>query len=239
MRPLEFFTAPRRGPVPAIFLGVLLLLSVCLGATVSQATPIIDQVSYSTPPTLFAYVGSMYDRAQTFTVGLTGFLTKVDMQVYTGNTPPPTNDLLFDLRTTMGGIPSEPNSGTNILFSVAIPASAVPVPVNDIVPWTSVDLGLAAIPVTAGEVLAFCLRSNEIGLDYVLVGSDTNSYSAGGLYYRILGTQSPQWANTFGVDDDLFFHTWVDTAPVPLPPTFWLLGSGLLGLGGWRRFRKS
>jgi len=27
--------------------------------------------------------------------------------------------------------------------------------------------------------------------------------------------------------------------PVPLPPTVWLLGSGLLGLVGWRGFRKS
>jgi hypothetical protein len=26
---------------------------------------------------------------------------------------------------------------------------------------------------------------------------------------------------------------------VPLPASFWLLGSGLLGLGGWRRLRKS
>ena len=29
------------------------------------------------------------------------------------------------------------------------------------------------------------------------------------------------------------------SAVVPLPPTVWLLGSGLLGLVGWRRFRKS
>jgi len=27
--------------------------------------------------------------------------------------------------------------------------------------------------------------------------------------------------------------------PVPVPPAVWLLGSGLLGLVGWRRFRKS
>jgi hypothetical protein len=26
---------------------------------------------------------------------------------------------------------------------------------------------------------------------------------------------------------------------VPLPPTVLLLGSGLIGLAGWRRFRKS
>ena len=29
-----------------------------------------------------------------------------------------------------------------------------------------------------------------------------------------------------------------DTTPVPLPPALLLFGSGLLGLGGWRRFRK-
>jgi hypothetical protein len=28
-------------------------------------------------------------------------------------------------------------------------------------------------------------------------------------------------------------------APVPVPPTVWLLGSGLLGLVGWRRISKS
>jgi hypothetical protein len=27
-------------------------------------------------------------------------------------------------------------------------------------------------------------------------------------------------------------------APTPVPPTVWLLGSGLLGLAGWRRLRK-
>jgi hypothetical protein len=39
--------------------------------------------------------------------------------------------------------------------------------------------------------------------------------------------------NTSGV---AFFR--VDAAPVPLPPSAWLLGSSLLGLVGWRRFKK-
>lgn len=34
------------------------------------------------------------------------------------------------------------------------------------------------------------------------------------------------------------FGTWSASAVVPLPPTALLLGSGLLGLAGWRRFRK-
>ena len=31
----------------------------------------------------------------------------------------------------------------------------------------------------------------------------------------------------------------ITCTPIPLPPSLLLLGSGLLGLGGWRRFRKS
>jgi hypothetical protein len=31
----------------------------------------------------------------------------------------------------------------------------------------------------------------------------------------------------------------VEGTPVPLPGSLWLLGCGLLGLGGWRRFRKN
>jgi len=30
-----------------------------------------------------------------------------------------------------------------------------------------------------------------------------------------------------------------NTSPVPVPPTLLLLGSGLMGLVGWRRFRKN
>jgi hypothetical protein len=50
---------------------------------------------------------------------------------------------------------------------------------------------------------------------YIISGFATESpYNAGGAYLR------------------------VDFAPVPLPPTFLLLSSGLLGLAVWRRFRK-
>jgi hypothetical protein len=35
-----------------------------------------------------------------------------------------------------------------------------------------------------------------------------------------------------------FLNLQVTSQVVPVPPTIWLLGSGLLGLGGWRRFRK-
>ncbi len=34
------------------------------------------------------------------------------------------------------------------------------------------------------------------------------------------------------------FYTYPGTTPVPLPSTLLLLGSGILGLAGWRRFKK-
>jgi hypothetical protein len=35
------------------------------------------------------------------------------------------------------------------------------------------------------------------------------------------------------------YYIWSDAPEVPLPGAVWLLGSGLLGLGTWRRLRKS
>jgi hypothetical protein len=37
---------------------------------------------------------------------------------------------------------------------------------------------------------------------------------------------------------DILSWQFQNVNPIPLPPTVLLLGSGLLGLGGWRRFRK-
>jgi len=40
-----------------------------------------------------------------------------------------------------------------------------------------------------------------------------------------------------GLPPDLWTYTQVEV--VPLPPSVFLLGAGLIGLAGWRRFRKS
>ena len=47
---------------------------------------------------------------------------------------------------------------------------------------------------------------------------------------------------TFTTDEGVDKHWWLmdnmEYSAVPLPGTVWLLGSGFLGLAGWRRFRK-
>jgi hypothetical protein len=40
-------------------------------------------------------------------------------------------------------------------------------------------------------------------------------------------------------DGGAYFGPNFDSTPVPVPPTLLLLASGLLGLGGWRKFRKN
>jgi hypothetical protein len=69
--------------------------------------------------------------------------------------------------------------------------------------------------------------------------SSTNGYygdvaslelSANNIAYALLTPTSP---SGLGITFDDLTYT-----PVPLPGTLLLLGSGLLGLGGWRRFRK-
>jgi hypothetical protein len=47
------------------------------------------------------------------------------------------------------------------------------------------------------------------------------------------------WPNYYEADANNIGVRIDGGAPVPLPPTVLLLGSGLLGLVGWRRFRKA
>lgn len=75
-----------------------------------------------------------------------------------------------------------------------------------------------------------------------LEDANGNPITIGGLRGLIFGN-----GGTAGDPGTLFFTAGSDgeprsllgsVAPVPVPPTVWLLGSSLLGLAGWRRFRK-
>ena len=101
-------------------------LNVTLGTTLVfkaiSAGPILDQSFDPVLPSFSITIGTFgivpppnnLDGAQTFTVGVTGLLTSVDLMVGrdSGST---TEDLLLDIRTTSGGVPTDPNFGSNIL----------------------------------------------------------------------------------------------------------------------------
>jgi hypothetical protein len=99
------------------------------------------------------------------------------------------------------------------------------------------------------------VTSGWLGLGYngiVGPGGEVSFWYNSGAGWTELATVNPDFASLphFGVEGynqagtSLSFQ--VDqvqllegqTSPVPLPPSFFLLGSGLLGLAGWRGFRK-
>jgi hypothetical protein len=49
--------------------------------------------------------------------------------------------------------------------------------------------------------------------------------------------ERPGWGYIFEVDGRGFLYS--QTEVVPIPPSVFLLGAGLIGLAGWRRFRKN
>lgn len=217
----------------------------------SEAAPILDQM-VETTPTLESGFALDIDKAQTFTVGLAGYLTRVDVKLHTSRAP--TENVFFDIRTTTGGVPTELDAGANILFSTVIPKDTVPVlSLFNNVPWTTVNLGASSFLVASGDVLTISLRTNEpiiVGpfplTNYWAAGSNAGVYPSGANYYRITDLASPgyqpSWKST-SPDHDLFFRTYVDAdfppVPVPVPATVFLFGSALVGLAGFRKkFKK-
>src|SRR5262245_30932456 len=86
------------------------------------------------------------DKAQTFTVGLDGFLKRVEVFVKWGARDDP---LLIDVRSTLDGVPTE--SDSSVLASAVLPAQAVRDAPDNLVRF---DLPEPGIPVRQGDVLA-------------------------------------------------------------------------------------
>lgn len=199
-----------------ILLFVFSLIPVTLIQSVRtvEAAPTLDQ-SYE--PLSINMSSSRLDNAQTFTVGVTGMLTRVDVLI----SRIATADLLFDLRATQNGVPVE--SDTAVLVSVRIPAAQVPVTQG----FFTIDLTPFNVPVVSGQVLAIVLRSDPDIMSYMWYGTySPDGYTRGQFYFR----HPPAWprptwrAEAEGPADDLGFRTFVTTAPV------WMKFPGQLSL---------
>ncbi len=149
--------------------------------------------------TIGPIVGGGADAAQTFTVGLDGLLTEVQVRAgRIGGAP-----LLVDVRRTTGGAPIEDDSDT--LASVTVPAADVSVNVSGSPPpFLSIDVSGFGVSVSAGQVLAIVLRQPVAGGFYALGAGIGNPYGAGDGYTRF---ESPSW---FNGGYDLDFRTFVD-----------------------------
>jgi hypothetical protein len=126
-------------------------LCLLLFATAAEAAPVLDQEH--APVGNFGALAVASDRTvlQTFTVGITGALTRIDVQV--ARQPLTTANLDFSLWSTdAGGLPKV------LLATASVPPAALAAPF--LFPFVSFELA-SAVPVEEGEVLAIALNSNE------------------------------------------------------------------------------
>ena len=193
----------------------------------AAALPILDQEYDPTIDRLLG-IGQVegqadpdIDLAQTFTVGITGILTSVEVLIRRESGI--TEDLLFDIRTIAGGVPTEADAGANVLANTSLSAAGIPLASE----FVSVDLSSFGLAVTAGEVLSIVLQSDGANPAYLWSGTAADGYAGGGTFRRFLSIPAT-WGTT-GAASDLAFRTFVE--PVPEPSTALLLMAGILGLG--------
>lgn len=197
------------------------LLIACVVAPVAQGSSSIDQshISQSNVGSVPDYVNSL---GQTFTVGTTGRLTQIDLQL--GRTVEAVGYVTVELRNSVNGVPGGTLLGAQLLDATTLP-QINPGPNLPFTSLTGFDL-----PVTAGETYAIVVRRNaQQNHPYVYWCIGPPDYIGGISYVQRL---DEPWHVNYG-DQDYGFQTWV----VPEPTTGFLLVSSILALVTSRRHR--
>ena len=204
-----------------LFAGAL-ASAICVLVGNAQAATVLDQQFIPVTITSLAGFtdGSGFRRAQTFTVGITGTLTEVDIFEALGNTQQgffgPFSGM--NILSTSGGVPTFTVLGTGAFVSQS----------------GGVATFSTSLPVTIGEVLAIepILASTQ---EFNLWEAQQPSGYAGGTSF-LKRVTDPQFLAEI---QDNGFQTFVDVS-TPLPGALPLFATGLgaLGLLGWRRKRK-
>jgi hypothetical protein len=157
--------------------------------------------------------------AQTFEVGLTGILDRVEVQL-ARNAVVPSEGMTLEIRSTLlDGSPA-----ANVLASAPISAADLSTSFQ----FMSIDFLSFALEVNGGDMLALVLRSDAVagggGIDPFAWGGDgPGGYNRGSVYLDYgTGFGPTAW--------DIGFKSYVDTTPVPEPSSLALLlaGVGLL-----------
>lgn len=161
--------------------------------------------------------------SQSFTVGLTGYLSSIDLFAYIyGNT-----NGLFGLDIYRGGTANAP--GNTFISSSYLPAASY----YQREGVTSFVFAPTAIAVTAGEVLTFRMTATQgttfINYTQMSDGRISNGY-AGGYQYDTYGYG---FANA-----DLNFRTFIDSSPLPEPAGWAMILIGFGGMGSIMRRQR-
>ena len=200
-----------RSPFTQMPLVTVLAVVLALGvASESLATPVLDQSS-SSAVISSTNATNTNPRGQTFTVGLTGILTQIDLEVNGDN-----STIVLDVMSVSGGLPTG-----IVLASATNPTDAGGT--------KTFDLSAASLNVTVGEVLAFIIS----GPGLYGYQSTADTYAGG---TRVSSNNSgASWILNSTTDSN--FSTFVEV--VPEPSTGLLLGIALLGVAASGRRRRA
>ena len=201
-----------------------------LAAAAATAAPVVDQSNLPSGPGSFGGIdNSVPIRAQSFTVGLDGFLTGVRLNLSDkGNFDNSLDaeltvgifDVVADSIDIAGGAKASETVG-RVLGSGSF----------DDTELLEVTFG-ASVPVSVGDTLAIVLSGVDAGQNDGFWWKQSGSYDGGVAFRTFHGNLEP-FAST-----DYHFETLVDSAPVdpiPVPASLPLLLAGLGAVGLLRR----
>ena len=197
----------------------------------AMAEPILDQSQLMADQTVAIHstISSPVARVgQTFTVGIDGLLDSIELSLSeTGSG----GDLVVNILDMSGGdLSLAPSLGGVSIAEMDLGPFVLSLSATSVTA-TLIDLSSLGIDVNVVDVLAVDLSTSRALPNLYGVRRQISSDEyAGGAHFA---------GNSFisSGADDLAFKTFV--TPVPIPPAVWLFGSGLLGLVGMARRKKT
>jgi hypothetical protein len=210
----------------------------CFAATPRAAADhILDQMHMPQPYIFGAAVDTTQRWAQTFIVGQSGILDRVELQISKESNP--TAPLLVEIRKTLAGSGAPDPSASALLASVSMSSSLFPTGQSTSI-YTGVDLNAQSFAVSEGDVLAIVATSATATYPkwYLWTTSDSGGKPPAPQYTRGMAfyAHASSWTWTADVSADSGFRTYV-TVPEPPGIVLCLAGMAALAVCRWRKRR--
>jgi hypothetical protein len=209
----------------------ILTIACCLAVEYVSAAPVysLDQANMINTEggSVFSAVSDLSDRAQTITVGRSGLLTRVELQLCRWQTGPAVNGTTEDLSFQVSRpVSSTVPVGTPLATVVLHPSQIGSV--YDPIQWVTFDFSDSPVPVTSGQVISLLLTSRQSYLSeafyawVITQAIPVDYYTRGAAWER--NNNEPTWAKT-DVTQDFSFRTYISPVPEPSALAVVVLGA--------------